>query len=127
MRTRAAYSRGVHEEDTAHRTAAGCGAVGAGFAGLFVLPFLGLSFPERPDPTIPDGQPCCTHPDTWAEVWDALPWFATVALLDVFLFTLAAALAYYMAVGARPGPKALLPVPATLLALLAAGVVVSLT
>jgi hypothetical protein len=23
---------------------------------------------QQPDPTVPDGDPCCSHPDTWGEV-----------------------------------------------------------
>ena len=23
---------------------------------------------QQPDPTVPDGDPCCGHPDTWGEV-----------------------------------------------------------
>ena len=23
---------------------------------------------QRPDPTVPDGDPCCPYPDTWSEV-----------------------------------------------------------
>ena len=35
---------------------------------------------QRPDPSIPDGDPCCGHPDTWAEVAGGLVYgFATVA------------------------------------------------
>lgn len=69
-------------EDTGGRAAAGIGAVCMLFVGLYGL----LAFPQRPDPAIPDGDPCCSHPDTWAEVRDGLPWFITVALAQAFVF-----------------------------------------
>ncbi len=27
---------------------------------------------QKPDPTIPNGDPCCWHPDTWAEVVEGI-------------------------------------------------------
>lgn len=34
-----------------------------------VLAFLNVAVSaQQPDPTVPDGDPCCGHPDTWGEV-----------------------------------------------------------
>ncbi len=43
---------------------------------------------QQPDPTVPDGDPCCGHPDTWGEValgfgWAAMLVFGAVAMVYV--------------------------------------------
>jgi hypothetical protein len=42
---------------------------------------------ERPDPTIPDGDPCCGHPDTWGEVAEGAAFgVATLAACAALLY-----------------------------------------
>jgi len=55
------------------------------------LVFSALLALQMPDPSVPDGDPCCVHPDTWGEVAAGLAW--TLGLL------LADALLVYVAVG----------------------------
>jgi hypothetical protein len=31
---------------------------------------------SNPDPSIPDGDPCCSHPDAWTEVFGGLARFS---------------------------------------------------
>jgi hypothetical protein len=36
--------------------------------GIAVASINGAAAAQRPDPSIPNGDPCCWHPDTWVEV-----------------------------------------------------------
>ena len=36
--------------------------------GTFIALFGLGTLTQRPDPTVPDGDPCCGHPDTWGDV-----------------------------------------------------------
>ena len=55
----------------AQRASALCVALAAAWAGAWalVISLLGLAMAsQKPDPTVPDGDPCCGYPDTWGEV-----------------------------------------------------------
>ena len=47
---------------------------------------------EHPDPDVPNGDPCCGHPDTWGDVLEGSAFTAGFAVLDGLLFVLAIAL-----------------------------------
>lgn len=64
---------------------------------LFV--FVGL---ERPDPTVPDGDPCCGHPNSCAESATYLGYAALWAVLAAGPLTLASAAAWAIVHGAVP-------------------------
>lgn len=53
------------------RVGTGAAALPAALVGLYGL-LLALFFvalaAQRPDSSVPDGEPCCPHPDTWGEV-----------------------------------------------------------
>lgn len=79
------------------------GAAGVYFAawGAFWVFLFGVIAAQKPDPTAPDGDPCCATPDSWGEVasWvagalvvAALAGALVVAALDVAL--LAAGVAF---------------------------------
>lgn len=58
-----------------------------------VLVFLfGATSAQTPDPDIPDGDPCCGHPDTWGEVALGFMWTLALAALVGAVLALAAAL-----------------------------------
>src|ERR671915_109426 len=59
---------------------------------------------QQPDPAVPDGDPCCGHPDTWGEV--------ALGLVSAAMFLLGAGAVTYLAVQlgryavtGRPGTK----------------------
>jgi hypothetical protein len=45
---------------------------------------------QQPDPTVPDGDPCCGHPDTWGEV--------ALGFVSAAMFLLGAGAVAYLAV-----------------------------
>jgi hypothetical protein len=45
---------------------------------------------QQPDPTVPDGDPCCGHPDTWGEV--------ALGFVGAAMFLLGAGAVAYLAV-----------------------------
>ena len=47
---------------------------------------------QTPDPSIPDGDPCCGHPDTWGEVASGLAWTFGLLLVDALLVYVAVGL-----------------------------------
>jgi hypothetical protein len=56
-------------------------ALAAPFVMALALAFLTVVVSaQHPDPTVPDGDPCCGHPDTWGEVALGLV-FAAMLLL----------------------------------------------
>jgi hypothetical protein len=57
---------------------------------------------QRPDPAVPDGDPCCTHPDTWHEVADGAWQTLTLASIDGLLLALGVAFAWYGHGGVAP-------------------------
>lgn len=46
----------------------------------------------RPDPEVPNGDPCCGHPDNWGEVVEGGAFTAGSAFLDGLLLVVAVAL-----------------------------------
>ncbi len=70
------------------------GAAGVYFAawGAFWVFLFGAIAAQKPDPTAPDGDPCCATPDTWGEVASWVAGTLVVAALDVAL--LAAGVAF---------------------------------
>lgn len=117
----------MKDEGTGLRVVAGVGALIAVVVGAYGALVALLFSPQKPDPAIPDGDPCCTHPDTWAEVLSGLPWFFAWVFADAFAFSLAAALVLYMAIGYWPRLRYLLVFPAGVLMLTGVGTAVALT
>ena len=58
---------------------------------LWVLLGVGI-YAEHPDPGVPDGDPCCGHPDTWGEVVEGGAFTAGWAFVDGLLLVVAVAL-----------------------------------
>ena len=79
---------------------AGLVAVLFGLWGTLWVLFAGAVSIAVPDPSIPDGDPCCGHPDTWGEVAEGVAWTLGAALVDSLIFAAAAALICYS--GLRP-------------------------
>jgi hypothetical protein len=81
---------------------------------------------QRPDPAVPDGDPCCAHPDTWSEVADR--GFEVLSFASVVGLVFAggvACLAYGWA-GRWPRRRRLRWIPAAAVALTAAGMATAL-
>jgi len=62
--------------------------------GVVLVVLVGATSAQTPDPDIPDGDPCCGHPDSWGEVALGFIWtLALVALVGAVLALAAALLA----------------------------------
>jgi hypothetical protein len=61
--------------------------------------FSGVVAAQQPDPTVPDGDPCCGHPDTWGEVALGLGWAAMLVLAAAAMFYVALRLGNYAVSG----------------------------
>jgi hypothetical protein len=48
---------------------------------------------QRPDPSVPDGDPCCGHPDTWAQVVELVGYGALWVIASLGLLAVVAAAA----------------------------------
>src|SRR5690349_11653466 len=57
---------------------------------------------EHPDPRVPDGDPCCGHPDTWGEVAFGIAWGLTLAGVSIALLYGIVTLASFAAKGYWP-------------------------
>jgi len=57
---------------------------------------------QRPDPAVPDGDPCCGHPDTWGEVAGGLAFGLLSGVVTAGLLAGAAACAAVAALGRPP-------------------------
>jgi hypothetical protein len=57
---------------------------------LFLALFNVAVSAQQPDPTVPDGDPCCGHPDTWGEV--------ALGFVSAAMFLLGASAVAYLAV-----------------------------
>lgn len=92
------------DEGVSYRTAAGIGAACVALIGTFGFfgVLWGLALTERPNPSLPDGDPCCTHPDTWDEVWDGVTDLLVFTVVDGLFFAVAAGLGVYASTGRRP-------------------------
>jgi hypothetical protein len=60
---------------------------------------------QRPDPTIADGDPCCAHPDTWAEVFLGIGFAVGTLVAVAATIYVAVVLAGYAADGALPARR----------------------
>jgi hypothetical protein len=70
----------------------------APFVMALALAFLNVGVSaQHPDPTVPDGDPCCGHPDTWGEV--------ALGFVYAAMFLLGAGAVAYLAV--QLGPRRL--------------------
>ena len=92
---------------------AGLVAVLAGLQGILFLLFFAAVSAQVPDPTIPDGDPCCGHPDTWGEVADGIAWTLGSALAVSLIFTIAVALCSYAGRGRSVSLPALAAIAAS--------------
>jgi hypothetical protein len=96
------------------RELAGIGGVLAAGLALAVLPILVfglLLVPAVPDPAILDGDPCCSHPDTWGEVIRGGVSALAAVLVHSLVVTTALSLLGYAASGRRPTALALVCIP----------------
>src|SRR3954471_11610284 len=57
---------------------------------------------QRPDATVPDGDPCCGHPDTWGEVFRGIATGMAEAALCAGLLYTAITLSQLAAQGVKP-------------------------
>lgn len=102
----------------------GLGLLAAALAGLAVVLFsIGLAA-QMPDPQIPDGDPCCGHPDTWGEVAIGLVWGIAYLVIVGMLFSGAAAMLRWASVGRWPSLRRLswMPAACLMLGLLVVGI-----
>jgi hypothetical protein len=90
----------------------GCVAILVGLYGAAFVLIAGAIAAERPDPTVPDGDPCCPYPDTWQEVWIGIAGTLGLAVVDSFIFMAAAAMLSCGAHGRSPRLGRLLWIPA---------------
>jgi hypothetical protein len=71
------------------------------YGALWVL-LSALITAQSPDPAVPDGDPCCTHPDTWSDVADGVWQTLTIASIDGLLLAGGIAFACYGRDGSAP-------------------------
>jgi hypothetical protein len=98
----------------------------AGGAGVFLVPplvwlacwlqLIVLVAAQTPDPAEPDGDPCCSRPDTWAETAKWIGYAHLAALAFALGVTLAVALVAWAARGRGVRPRRLALIPAVLAA-----------
>jgi hypothetical protein len=55
----------------------------------------------RPDPAVPDGDPCCGHPDTWGDVVEGAAAVVGIATLSAGLASFGVASLAFAATGRR--------------------------
>jgi hypothetical protein len=97
------------------RAAAAVLAVALGLAalwGLAWITFSGLMSAQAPDPSIPSGDPCCGHPDTWGEVASGVAFTLGLIVIDGLLIAAAVALYAWSRSGAWPRWRRLALIPA---------------
>ena len=73
---------------------AGLAAFAAGLWVLLLALIVGGPAAQRPDPAVPDGDPCCGHPDDWWEVALGLgggAWYTAIALGLLYVASVAMA------------------------------------
>lgn len=70
--------------------------------GLAVAWFSIVVSAQRPDPSVPNGDPCCGHPDTWGEVVGGIVLGVGFAAICVALLYFAMFLGEFALKGARP-------------------------
>lgn len=78
----------------------------AGLAATWFPLMLGLLMffigAQQPDPSVPDGDPCCGHPDTWWEVLSGVGFGALCMIVALGPLTVAAAAVVGVAEGRPP-------------------------
>jgi hypothetical protein len=79
------------------------------YGGLLVL-LSAVIAAQRPDPTVPNGDPCCSHPDTWGEVASWGFGALSFASIDALILTVAVA-CFTIAGGGRPRWRTLRWIP----------------
>ncbi len=77
-------------------------ALAACLSALSLSAFSMLVAAQRPDPAIPDGDPCCGHPDTWGEVVQGVGYGVALSLIGGGLLLLAAILLAIAVTGRSP-------------------------
>lgn len=75
-------------------------ALVAAWLSVWVLLVAAISL-QSPDPQVPNGDPCCGHPDTWGEVITGGAVTLTAGLLVIGLLVCGAVLALSGALGGR--------------------------
>lgn len=85
--------------------------------GFFIALLSVVVAAQHPDPAIPNGDPCCGHPDTWGEVVEGMAWGVGTLIAWAALVYVAVALGKYAATGATPphGARRRLMIAAALL------------
>ncbi len=80
-------------------------------AGLSLILLSGAISAQAPDPSIPNGDPCCWHPDTWGEVASGVGWTLGYVVVDGVLIAGAVALFKWSSSGTWPRWRRLLLIP----------------
>jgi hypothetical protein len=80
----------------------GLGAVLLSLYGTLWVLLFALITAQRPDPSVPDGDPCCGHPDTWHEVASGAWQTLTLASIDGSLVAVGVAFICYGRDGRAP-------------------------
>jgi hypothetical protein len=115
--------------DEGERAAAGIAgfiAVVVSLYGTLWVMLAALVAAQRPDPAIPDGDPCCTYPDTWHDVADGVFAALTLASLDALIFAGGVACARCARHGRWPSWKRLRLIPLAAAVLTATAMAVAL-
>ena len=88
------------------RVAAALGALVALVTGTMTLSLAAFSIlvsAQRPDPRVPDGDPCCGHPDTWGQVAEGMAVGVVFGAVGLGLLALMAVLLTVALSGRAPG------------------------
>jgi hypothetical protein len=78
------------------------GAVASAALAVFGLTALG----QRPDPSVADGDPCCTYPDTWGDIIESVAFGAALAVAAAGLLIAAARALEFALLGRAGRPRA---------------------
>jgi hypothetical protein len=90
---------------------AGIALLAAAVFGAFLVPLFGAMSAKAPDPFVPNGDPCCGHPDTWGEVAAGVGWTLTLAAVAGLVACLAVLLLVWAASGRWMSLRRLATVP----------------
>lgn len=94
--------------------------------GALLVWFFAEGVTERPDPFVPDGDPCCGHPDDKGDLVAAAAGATVVAAADALLLAAVLVLLYRAARGGTPRARWVALPPAALFAAAAATIAVLL-
>ena len=81
------------------------------FIALFFVWWGAATVAEVPDPSVPDGDPCCTYPDTWGEIAGGAAFTLVFALVAGLALWAVAAMVPFAARGRWPRVGRLLLIP----------------